>query len=455
MTTGDGSPVKVTPDVMSSPTMGLLLGLVLTLAAVVAYSGYITRQIGSLRALQSDLVDRNRQRSLQLVRIQNSLNGLGLALRDILDNEYPYPLTAWSAQFQRIRGDLEDALRRETDLSAATRPTAGHVQLGDSLAQFWDAVDRTLALAASGQEADARVQVRLSLQARQAALSTAVSRLLVENNEREEEAARLVQEVYDQVQRQVYLFLTATLLVIAATGLYLIRSNRRLFAGLAALSGSRRELAHQLIAAREATLRHLSRELHDEFGQVLTAMGSMLGRAEKQTAEGSSLRSDLREVREIAQTSLDNLRSLSQTLHPSILEELGLESTLDWYLPTVEKQLGLTVDYAREGPPAPVGATTAIHVYRVLQEALSNVARHAGTDQVRVRLRFLPGALELEIEDAGRGLADRGTGRGLGMVAMRERAALVGGTLTVARPPAGGTRVHLRVPLEEADGDAG
>jgi len=449
-----GRHFKMTPDVISSPTVGLLLGLVLTLAAVVAYSHYITRQIGGLRALQSDLVDRNRQHSLQLLRIQNSLNGLGLALRDILDNEYPYPLTAWSAQFQRIRGDLEDALRREATLSAAGRPTDDQVQLSDSLAQFWDAVDRTLALAASGQEAGARAQVRLSLQARQAALSTAVSRLLVENNEREEEAARLVQDVYDQVQRQVYLFLTATLVVIAATGLYLIRSNRRLFAELAALSESRRELAHQLISAREATLRHLSRELHDEFGQVLTAMGSMLGRAEKQTAEGSPLRSDLREVREIAQASLNSLRSLSQTLHPSILEELGLESTLDWYLPTVEKQLGLTIDYAREGTPASVGATTAIHVYRVLQEALSNVARHAGTDRVRVRLRLLPGALELDVEDAGRGLADRGTGRGLGMVAMRERAALVGGTIDFTRPPAGGTLIRLRVPLEDAEGDA-
>ena len=449
-----GSNLKTTPDVISSPTVGLLLGLVLTLAAVVAYSYYITRQIGSLRALQSDLVDRNRQNSLQLLRIQNSLNGLGLALRDILDNEYPYPLTAWSAQFQRIRGDLEDALGRDATRSAAGRTADDQGPLRDSLAQFWDAVDRTLALAAGGQEADARAQVRLSLQARQAALSTAVSRLLVENNEREEEAARLVQDVYDQVQRQVYLFLTATLVVIAATGLYLIRSNRRLFAELAALSESRRELAHQLISAREATLRHLSRELHDEFGQVLTAMGSMLGRAEKQTAEGSPLRADLHEVREIAQASLNNLRSLSQTLHPSILEELGLDSTFDWYLGTVEKQLGLVVSYQRSGTTVPVDGTIGIHVYRVLQEALSNVARHAGTDRVRVRLRFLPGALELDVEDAGRGLADRGTGRGLGLVAMRERAALVGGTIDFTRPLAGGTFIRLRVPLEDAEGDA-
>ena len=390
-----------------SPTPGLLLGLILTLAAVVTYSAYITRQIGGLRALQSDLIDRNRQNSLQLLRIQNSLNDLGLALRDVLDNEYPYPLTAWSAQFEGIRGDLDDALAGQADLSRAGRASPDSSRLTDSLAQFWGAVGSHSRTRARGQEAEARAQVRLSLQARQAALSSDVSRLLVDNNAREEEAARLVQDVYEDVQRQVYWLLTATLVAIAATSLYLIRSSRRLFAELAALSEGRRELAHQLIGARESTLRHLSRELHDELGQVLTAIGSMIGRAEKQTADGSPLRAELREVREIAQTALDNVRSLSQTLHPSILDELGLESTLDWYLPMAGKQLGLTIDYAREGVPVPVNATSAIHVYRVLQEALSNVSRHAGTDRARVRLRFLPGTLELDVEDAGRGLQDR------------------------------------------------
>jgi signal transduction histidine kinase len=437
-----------------SPTAGLLLGLILTLAAVVAYSYYITRQIGSLRALQSDLIDRNRQHSLQLLRVQNSLNALGLGLRDMLDNEYPYPLTAWSAQFQRIRGDLEDALAREATLAVATRASDDEQRLAEALDQFWGAVDHIFGLAARGQAEEARAQVRLSLQARRDALSTAVSRLLVANNEREEQAARMVEDVYDQVQRQVYLFLTATLVAITGTGLYLIRSNRRLFAELAALSEERRELAHQLISAREATLGHLSRELHDEFGQVLTAMGSMLGRAERQTPDGSTLRADLREVREIAQSSLDNLRSLSQTLHPSILDELGLESALEWYLPTAEKQLGLTIDYAREGPPIVVSQTTAIHVYRVLQEALSNVARHAATDRARVRIRSGDGMLELEVEDAGRGLGERtGGGRGLGLVGMRERAALLGGTIQFARGPAGGTLVRLRVPVDAPEPD--
>src|ERR1700704_75584 len=91
------------PSRPRSPTKGLLLGLKLPLEAVPAYSLYITSQITGLRELQRDLADRNRQDSLQLLRIQNDLNSLGLAMRDMLDADEQYPLTAWSAQFQRVR----------------------------------------------------------------------------------------------------------------------------------------------------------------------------------------------------------------------------------------------------------------------------------------------------------------------------------------------------------------
>ncbi|MGH8189789.1 MAG: sensor histidine kinase, partial [Steroidobacteraceae bacterium] len=141
------------------------------------------------------------------------------------------------------------------------------------------------------------------------------------------------------------------------------------------------------------------------------------------------------------------VRALSQTLHPSILEELGLESTIGWYLSTVEKQLGLEVDYARAGTAAHLDDTTGIHVYRVLQEAVNNVARHSGTNRAWVRLRCDDGKLELEVEDHGKGLDGGTSPRGLGLVAMRERAELLGGALDLLRPEQGGTLVRLTVPL--------
>jgi signal transduction histidine kinase len=434
-----------------SPTTGLLLGLVITLAAVVAYSAYVTVQLSGLRRLQSDLVDRGRKDSLQLLRLQNDLNSVALAMRDMLDAGEPYPLRAWSAQFDRLREDLESALRTEEQYAAVRRTPEQRAYLSQQLAQFWDAIDRMFALARDGKEDEAREQIRLSLQARQAALSTAVSRLLVQNNEAEQEAAGQIARIYDGVQRQAYLFLGATLVAIMFTSLYLIRSNRQIFARLAALSEQRSDLAQKLISTQESTLRQISRELHDEFGQVLTAIGSLLGRVEKQVPVGAPLREDLREVREIAQTTLNNIRSLSQALHPVLLDEEGLESALDWYIPTVERQRGLAVKYEKNGSAFPVDSNAGVQIYRVLQEALNNVSRHSGAKEAWVRLKFLRDALLLEVEDHGKGLTAQRNQPGIGLVGMRERAELIGGKLELLQPNGGGTLVRLTVPRERAE----
>jgi signal transduction histidine kinase len=426
-----------------------------TVAAVVLYSGYITVQISGLRTLQNNLAERNRKDSLQLLRIQNDLNSLALAMRDMLDNDEPYPLTAWSAQFDRVRTDLNDAIELESTLAVAPRRPEQHEFLSNSLAQFWDAVDRTFDLARHGHDLEARAQIRDSLQARQAALTVAVARLLVQNNEAEEQAAAHAEQIYSGVQRQVWFFLAAILTAILLTSAYVIRSNRRLFGQLEELSNQRSELAQKLIATQESTLRHISRELHDEFGQILTAVGSMISRAGKHAPEGSSLRKDLREIAEVAQTTLDKVRTLSQALHPVMLDETGLESTINWYLPTVERQTEVAISYEQSGTPVSVDGSVSVHLYRILQEALNNVTRHSGARQAWVRLRFLSHAIELEVEDHGRGFSPDSARQGIGMVAMRERAGLLGGRIEFLKPAEGGTLVRLKVPIEAMEPDAG
>jgi signal transduction histidine kinase len=443
--------VQNAPGTRRGPTRGLYLGLIVTILAVLAYAGYITIQFSGLRKLQGEMVDRNRKDSLQLLRIQNDLNLLGLAMRDMLDAGGPYPLFAWGAQFDRIRNDLDVALQQEETLAEAARTSDQRRYLSQSLSQFWDASDRMFALAQAGQEDAAREQIRDTLQPRQAALSSAVSRLLVQNNEGEEQAAVRIAEIYDRVQRQLYFFLAGILLAIVLTSLYLIRANRRIFAHVADLSSQRSELAQKLISTQESTLRHISRELHDEFGQVLTAIGSMLRRADKHMPENSPLRTDLKEVQEIAQTTLNSIRGLSQALHPVLLEEAGLESTLDWYVPTVERQTGLVLHYEKSGEHFAVETGAGVQVYRVLQEALNNVSRHSGAKEAWIRLRFQVAALELEVEDHGKGFAPPEGHTGIGLVAMRERAEILGGNLSVARFAENGTLVQLRIPRERAE----
>jgi signal transduction histidine kinase len=434
-----------------APTRGLYLGLVITVLAVLAYAAYITVQFAGLRKLQSELVDRNRRDSLQLLRIQNDLNSLGLAMRDMQDPSEPYPIAAWVPQFERIRTDLVDALQQEALFSEATPTSDQRGYLNQSLAQFWDAVARMFALAQDGFESAAAEQIRDTLQPRQAALSSAVSRLLLQNNEAEERAALRISEIYDRVQRQIYLFLTACLVAIVVTSLYLIRYNRRMFAHVAELSSQRSDLAQKLIATQESTLRHISRELHDEFGQVLTAIGSLLRRTSKDLPANSPVHADLQEVQSIAQTTLNNIRSLSQALHPVLLDEAGLEATLDWYIPTVERQTGLVLHYEKSGNSHPVGASAGVQIYRVLQEALNNVTRHSGAKEAWIRLQFQPAALILEVEDHGKGFRPVEGQTGIGLVAMRERAEILGGTLNVSSLDTGGTLLRLQIPREQVE----
>jgi signal transduction histidine kinase len=434
-----------------SLTVALMLGLFITLAAVVSYSWYITGQISGLRAVQRDMADRNRRDSLQLLRIQNDLNSLALAMRDMLDAGQEYPLTAWSAQFQRIRGDLDDAFLLEDKVAVWHRTAEQRQYLALSVTQFWNAVDRTFILAAKGRQEEVRKQIRVALQPQQAALGNSVARLLVENNESEEQTALRIARIYDGVQRHVYLFLGGTLTTILLTTLCLIDFSWRLFAKLSLLSQQRSDLAQKLISTQESTLRHISRELHDEFGQILTAIGAMLSRMRNRFPEESGIREELLEVCEIVQSTLDNVRSLSQALHPVILEEEGLESALDWYLPNVEKQTAISINYEKSGTGFLLESSAAIHIYRVLQEALNNAIRHSRAAKVQIRLRYLANAMVLEVEDHGIGMRLQSLKAGIGLVGMNERAEILGGHIDFLPSTPAGTLVRLTVPRARVD----
>jgi signal transduction histidine kinase len=428
-----------------------------TLTAVAVYSGFTIVELRGLRRLQAETIDRNRLDSLLLLRIQNDLNSLALGMRDMLDSTEPYPLTAWKPQFKRIRIDLDDAMAREANFAPANRLPDQRRYLSNSAAQFWDAFDRAFELAGAGREAEAREQIRMSLQARQAALSTAVARLLLQNNADEQEVSAEARAIYGRAERQVYYFVAAVLVVVLATSLYLIHYNRQMFGQLEWLAERRSELAQQLMAIQENTFRYIARELHDDFGQILTAMGAMLQRVDRRVSPlDSSLREDLAEVRGIAQSTLEKVRSLSQALHPVILDEAGFEAALQAHLPAFEKQTGIEIRYERKGVARSLNREVSIHLFRVLQEALNNVARHSKSKSAAVRLEYSPEAVVLEVQDAGAGLNGAQVTRGMGLFSMRERAELLNGRLELLPVSGGGTLVRFTAPLraEEVHAEA-
>jgi signal transduction histidine kinase len=440
------------PRSFRSPTARLLTGLTITLAVVAAFCFYALHQIAGLRDLQNQTIERNRKDSLQLLRTQNDLSALGLDMRDMLSGAEPYPLYAYSSQFERIRKDINDAVRLETDLTSFVNSPERQASFRRGLSQFWISADQMFNLARQGKEDQARALIENSLEPQQASLTTAVSRLLVENNETQQKTAARVGAIYNGVENQIYWLFAAALMAIAFTSLMLIRANRTIFHEIEQLSEQRSGLARKLITMQEEMFRSISRELHDEFGQMLTAIGAMLSRARRQHCP-PELGTDLDEIRAIAQDALNKTRSLTQTLHPSILDDGGLEEAIDWYLSVFEKQTGIHVELEKSGVSQEIerelGDEMPIHVYRVLQESLNNLARHSRSISAWVRVRFSADLLELEVEDRGIGLEQDGhsKSRGMGMIAMRERAQLLSGTIEFLRPDAGGTLVRLHVPL--------
>lgn len=436
-----------------SPTIRLLLGLLVTLAAVMGFSSYALYQISGLRQLQTDTIDLDRHDSLLLLRVQNDLNMIGLKLRDITQAPQSARIAQYGGQFAHLRQDLQQALQADAKLRATAHRANKRAQLLRLLNQFWQTSDQVFQQAAAGRESDARGLVSTRLSAQQSMLATQVSYLLERNTEAEARADKMVASIYDRAEWDTYAFLAATIIAIAVTTLYLIYSNRKLFEKLASLSRQRRVLAARLITIQEEVLRSVSRELHDEFGQILTAVGAMLSRAERKgVPPDSPLRTELSEVREITHKTLERMRSLSQMLHPPVLDDYGLAKGLEWYTEVFQRHTGIQTRAVVKGTPVRITGQPAIHCFRIVQEALNNAAKHSRTKAAEVEMIFSSETLTIHVKDFGAGmLQSKRSNPGLGLIAMRERAELLSAMLNISSTLNGGTTVSLVMPLRQED----
>ncbi|MGA8029443.1 MAG: sensor histidine kinase [Bryobacteraceae bacterium] len=437
-----------------SPTMRLLLGLLITLGAVTGFSSYALNQLHGLRKLQTETIDLNRHDSLLLLQVQSDLNTIGLKLRDMTQMPQSSGISEYRSEFARLQADLERAIQQEATLARVKRRADKQSQLVDALNQFWGTAGQVFKAASAGHERAARALVSTQLSAEQSILASRVSNLLEGNNEAEQRADVKIAAIYDGVERDIYLFLAATMAAILVTSLYLIYSNRRIFQKIESLSRQRRVLAARLITVQEEVLRSVSRELHDEFGQILTAVGAMLARAERKGVPADSpLRTELSEVREITHNTLEKMRSLSQMLHPTVIDDYGLAKGIEWYADVFQRQTGIETTAIISGEVVRITGQPAIHCFRIVQEALNNAAKHSGTKSAEVEMIFSGDALTVKVNDFGRGMshARKGTEPGLGLIAMRERAELLGGSLNISSAANAGTTVSLTMPLRQDD----
>jgi signal transduction histidine kinase len=208
-----------------------------------------------------------------------------------------------------------------------------------------------------------------------------------------------------------------------------------------------RDALRQVVSAQELERRRLARELHDETGQALTSILLKLKSIEDE-GDPAQLADATAELRELVVTTLQDVRALAVELRPKALDDFGLVSALERLVETFREQTGMEVDLeprlGAERLPREIETT----LYRITQEALTNVVKHARATRVSIVLTRRDGAVSAVIEDDGRGISTgEPTGDGLGLVGMRERVALVGGRLVVESPPGGGTTLSIEVPI--------
>ena len=210
---------------MKSPSTRLVAGVLLTLLVIGGYAGYTLHAVERVRQVQSGIIERNRKASLQLIRIQSDLNALALAMRDMLDNLDGYGLSAWASQLQRIRENLDDAIRVEAALVLGRRNPKQTAYLEASFQQFWRAVDAMLEEARAGKNNIAREELQKSLQPQQEALSALTARLLVENNAQEQEAGQQIALIYAEIDRNAYQFLGLAAVLVVLISMAITRSK--------------------------------------------------------------------------------------------------------------------------------------------------------------------------------------------------------------------------------------
>lgn len=211
-------------------------------------------------------------------------------------------------------------------------------------------------------------------------------------------------------------------------------------------------LSKRLVEAEERERRAISRELHDEVGQSLSAMLVDVESLMEASGNEGVLRQGLQRIKTLAENCLNEVRNMALLLRPPMLDDLGLVAAIDWQARDVSKRTGLLVDLVEENVSEDLPEAHKTCAYRIVQEALNNCSKHAGAKSVRIVLRQETNDLRISVEDDGKGFDSRRV-QGLGLVGMKERVTQLGGRLNVASEPGRGTQIQANLPVPTGSAD--
>lgn len=430
--------------------LGLLLLLALSLSAA-------SRRVEEIYSRLDTRVAYHREIDTSLRTLRSDLQRSGIVVRDYLLEQDPQLALAFRNRLADLRNATVVAANQLRLIGTASDD--GSVDgLRARLDEYWEAYDPlflwTPAEKVTRSAEFLRTQV---LPRRNAVLSLAqeIERLNDRNLAAERQAAAgRHASMQAAIDRLLWQTLAVGLLVAAGTVMRLRVLEQRADQQRREAQDAEarmRQLSQQLVAAQEEERRKLSRELHDHVGQMLTALRMELGRIERLRMPNNTPVSEaVAESRDLVDGMVRTVRDLALGLRPSMLDDLGLQSALEWHVRDFTRRFGLAVDLNIDGSLDRLPDQYRTCVYRVVQEALTNCARHSGAGRVTVALRDRQGELTITIADDGVGMQPAPRNAGLGLRGIEERVRELDGTMTIGSSPSGGTQLTISLPVRTA-----
>ena len=403
---------------------------------------------------------------LTTVRLQAQL--ASIYLRDALLDPVASNAPEHRRQVEDAQQRVNEALSEYAPLGDSASERSTLEQLRQGTRDYWDTMVPVLTLNSTGHSSQARDLLFQGGVPRREAISRISDRIRELNREAFIQERADVARVYRVQELRIWqtsaIALICGLLIAAAVTFHAGRLESRVREQLARNAESARNLQRlsaRLVKVQEEERRIIARELHDEIGQALTAIKLELRSAQRRAEETGQLGNLLDVAQGCADDAIHTVRDLSQLLHPSLLDHLGLPAALQWSLRAFSERTGIRAELTTDGVDERFAPELETCLYRIAQEGLTNVARHAEARMCRVRLQRLRHALVMTVEDDGKGfdaqqLQAEHANPGLGLLGVQERVFGFGGTFRLDTAVGRGTRLTVELPgLHRAsvDGD--